>query len=148
MTTTTDRETDEAQIRHLMEARAVAVREKDVDAVMAALAPDALLFDALPPLLRSGAEAIRAKTAEWAGWYDGPIGYEIRDLNITAGADVAFCHYLNRVSGTLTNGQGVGMWLRSTVCLHKTAGAWTIVHEHTSVPFDPETGQASLTIEP
>jgi len=67
---------------------------------------------------------------------------------VTAGADVAFCHYLNRVSGTMTNGTSVDMWLRSTVCFRKTAGAWTITHEHTSVPFDAETGQASLTIQP
>lgn len=141
-------ESAEAQIRQLIEARVVAIREKDVDAATAILAPDALLYDALPPLKRSGAAAIRAKTAEWAGWYDGPIGYEIRDLSVTAGADVAFCHYLNRVSGTMTNGSSVAMWLRSTVCFRKTAGSWTIVHEHTSVPFDPENGQASLTIQP
>ncbi len=27
-------------------------------------------------------------------------------------------------------------------------GAWQIIHEHCSVPFNPETSQAVLTLEP
>lgn len=35
-------------------------------------------------------------------------------------------------------------WMRITVCLHREDGAWRVLHEHVSVPFDPMTGQASL----
>jgi hypothetical protein len=31
--------------------------------------------------------------------YERPLGYEIRDLTLTLGDDVAFGHSLNRVSG-------------------------------------------------
>jgi ketosteroid isomerase-like protein len=47
----------------------------------------------------------------------------------------------------MTNGSAVDMWVRSTVCL-RTSGDWLIVHEHTSVPFDAESGRATLDLTP
>jgi ketosteroid isomerase-like protein len=85
-------------------------------------------------LQRIGAEALRARAAEWLGWYDGPVGYDIRDLRVTAGDDTAFASYLYRVTGTMTNGSAVDMW--------------AIAHEHTSVPFDAESGQTALDLAP
>lgn len=80
--------------------------------------------------------------------YQGPIGYEIRDLNITTSDTVAFCHYLYRVSGMTTDGGKVDMWVRATVCYRKIDGEWRVTHEHGSVPFDPESGKASLDLKP
>lgn len=80
--------------------------------------------------------------------YKGPIGYEVRDLAITAGQDVAFASYLYRVTGTRTDGAVVDMWVRATGGYRKIDGAWTIAHEHQSVPFDPESGKASLDLKP
>ena len=78
----------------------------------------------------------------------GAIGYEIRDLDITRSEDVAFCHYLYRVSGTTADGGEIDMWVRATVCCRQIDGLWRITHEHGSVPFDPESGQASLDLVP
>jgi len=69
-------------------------------------------------------------------------------LEITTGNDVAFCHYLYRVSGTLKGGGKINMWVRATVCFRQTDGKWMIVHEHQSVPFDVEMGKASLNLQP
>lgn len=140
--------TNEAQIRALLEERVQAVHEKDVETLVSAALPDIVSFDALPPLQRIGAEAVRARAAEWLGWYDGPVGYDIRDLHITAGDDTAFASYLYRVTGTMTNGSKVDMWVRSTMGLQKRDGQWAIAHEHTSVPFDAESGQAALDLAP
>ena len=89
-----------------------------------------------------------SRVEAWAGSYRGPIGYEIRDVRIAAGQDVAFAHYLYHVTGTLTDGSAVAMWVRATLGLQKADGAWKIVHDHESVPFDPATGQASLDLTP
>ena len=140
--------TDEAQIRALLDERVRAIHEKDVETLVSAALPDIVSFDALPPLQRIGAEAVRARAAEWLGWYDGPVGYDIRDLRITAGDDTAFASYLYRVTGTMTNGSTVDMWVRSTICLRKRNGDWLIAHEHTSVPFDAESGRATLDLRP
>src|SRR3982750_1464663 len=102
----------EDEIRKLVENRVESVRTKDIDRLMADHAPDILLFDVLIPLQYSGAIEAQKRTAEWFGWYDGPIGYEVIDLRVTAGEDVAFCSYLYHVTGTMTNGNKVNMWVR------------------------------------
>jgi ketosteroid isomerase-like protein len=38
--------------------------------------------------------------------------------------------------------------MRGTVGYRRTGGRWLIVHEHYSVPFDPESGKALLRLEP
>jgi uncharacterized protein (TIGR02246 family) len=137
----------EDQIRALLDERVRAIRARDAQALTSACAPDIVSFDALPPLQRLGAEAVRARAEQWLDWYDGPVGYEVRDLRITAGDDTAFASYLYRVTGTMTNGSTVDMWVRSTICLRKSGGDWLIAHEHTSVPFDAESGRATLNLK-
>jgi uncharacterized protein (TIGR02246 family) len=148
MTTAPISTSNEDQIRALVDDRVRAIHQKDVAALVARTAPDIVSFDALPPLHRTGAEAIRARAEEWFGGYDGPIGYEVRDLRITAGDDVAFAHYLYRVTGTLTGGAVVDMWVRTTMGLRQAEGVWVITHEHNSVPFDAASGKAALDLTP
>lgn len=85
---------------------------------------------------------------KWFSSFQGPIGYEMRDLSITTGDGVAFCHSLNRVSATRTDGKKLDMWWRATVCYCKIDGKWMITYEHSSVPFDVESGKASLDLKP
>jgi ketosteroid isomerase-like protein len=80
--------------------------------------------------------------------YQRPLGYEIRDLTITLGDDVAFAHSLNRVSGKLKNGNRTDFWLRATTCFRRIDGNWLIAHDNISVPFDPATGTALLNLQP
>jgi ketosteroid isomerase-like protein len=86
--------------------------------------------------------------SEWFSSYEGRIGYDVHDLDIPAGDDVAFCHSLYRVSGTMKNGQQVGMWVRAALCLRKLDGAWKVTHEHNSAPFDGQSGKAALDLKP
>jgi ketosteroid isomerase-like protein len=97
---------------------------------------------------RVGVDDVRPRTEQWFASFHGPIGYETRDVRVTAGDDVAFAHFTYRVSGTLASGEELGMWNRATLCFRKIDGKWRIMHEHDSVPFDPETGLASTNLEP
>jgi uncharacterized protein (TIGR02246 family) len=148
MTTPQSQMSDEEQIRALIEDRIQAVRTKDATGAMSVVAPDVLLFDVVNPLRNVGADKARQRIDEWFSSFEGPIGYQLHDLKIVAGTDVAFCHSLNQVDGTKTDGNKLQMWWRATVCLRKIDGRWTITHEHSSVPFDPATGKASLDLEP
>ena len=139
---------DEAQIRTLIEGRVKAVSKKDSNALLSNHAADILSFDVINPLQHSGVDAVRARAEKWFASYQSSIGYEIRDLNIITSETVAFCHFLYQVSGTLNDGGNINMWVRATVCLSKVGGKWLITHEHQSVPFDVETGKASLDIKP
>lgn len=140
--------TDEARIRDLIEKRVPALAAGDAGPLTSHYADRVVVFDAVGPLRHIGAAAHARRVTDWLSAYRGGIDYTIRDLSVTAGADVAFCHYLYRVAGTMTDGTGVDMWLRSTICLRKTDGEWTITHEHTSVPFDGATGAAALDVQP
>jgi len=148
MTTEKSHIPDQSQIRMLIENRIKAVHAKDINAAMSNHAPDVLMFDVVNPLHYSGSDMVRARTKEWFALYDGPIGYKIRDLSITTGDDVAFCHYLYQVSGTRTDGVNVTMWVRATMCFQKIGGTWMVMHDHEPVPFDPESGKASLDLKP
>jgi PhnB protein len=123
----------EAQIRGVLDDWARAIRAKDASGVMAHYAPHSVMFDLAPPLISTGADAQRLQA--WFSTWQGPLGYEIRDLDITAGDDVAFCHGLSRLSGTKTDGEKADVWFRQTLCLRKIGGAWRIAHQHESVPF-------------
>jgi ketosteroid isomerase-like protein len=131
----------EEQIRMLLEARTRALADRDAATAAASYGNDVVLFDAVGPFVRRG-EAPAERLKAWIGLYRTGIGHEIRDLEITAGVDLAFCHFLVRISGTMHDGTEVAMWVRATSCLRRHGGSWTIVHEHASVPFDAETGQA------
>lgn len=139
---------DEAQIRALIEERIPALATRNADALTSRYATNVVLFDAVGPLRYNGSDAQAQRVTEWLSVYPDGIACEIRDLEVTAGTDVAFCHYLYRVGGTMTDGTQVGMWLRATVCLRKINGAWVITHEHASVPFDGATGTASADLTP
>jgi uncharacterized protein (TIGR02246 family) len=140
--------TAEAEIRALIDHQAKAIRAKDVDGSVSGYAPDVLLFDVVNPLQSTGSDAARARLKEWFASFQGPIGYELRDLSIAAGDDVAFCHSLNRVSATTADGQKLDMWGRASMGLRKIDGAWMVTHEHASVPLDTTSGRASLDLEP
>jgi uncharacterized protein (TIGR02246 family) len=138
----------ECQIRTLMDNLADAIRSKDVNAITAQYAPDVLAFDLLPPLQYSGADAIRKRVSEWFSSFQGSIGFEMRNLSITAGDDVAYCYSLNGVSGTTKGGAKVDMWWRATNCFRKIDGNWFVTHGHSSEPFDMESGKALLDLKP
>ena len=125
---------DEAEIRRRIESWAQALRAKDVHGVVSHYAPDVVAFDLAPPLQHRG-DAVREGLEEWFPTFVGPIGYDIRDLTIIAGGEVAFSRSLNRISGKRTNGETTDVWVRATVCFGKIDGSWMVVHEHASVPF-------------
>jgi len=139
---------DEADIRDRINRLVAAIRAADLEGVKFIYAPDIVSFDIVPPLQHRGA------TAQWENWedvfksYQRPLGYEIRDLTITVGDDVAFGHSLNRISGTLKNGNRSAFWLRWTTCWKKIDGDWLIVHHQASVPLDIKSGKALQDLKP
>jgi ketosteroid isomerase-like protein len=148
MTMTPRHTVDEADIRQRLDSFVEAIRAMDLERVKPIYAPDLVSFDIVSPLQHLGAEA------KWKNWadvfttYQRPLGYEIRDLTITVGDDVAFARSLNRISGTLKNGERKEFWLRWTTAWRKIEGNWLIAHDQVSVPIDVQSGKALLDLEP
>jgi ketosteroid isomerase-like protein len=130
---------DEAfmELRALIEARAEAVRTKDVAKAGACIASDVVLFDVVNPPQYQGSEALTQRTEQWFSSFEGPLEFEVEDLKITASGDIGFSHSFNRVKGNKTDGQKLEMQWRSTTCYCKTEAGWKVIHEHNSVPFIP-----------
>jgi ketosteroid isomerase-like protein len=145
----TQREIDEIDIRQRIDTLVEAIRTLDLDQMSSIYAPDIVSFDIQPPLQHVGAEAKRKQWVNVSMVFQRPLGYEVRDLTITVGDDVAFGHCFSRLSGTLKNGSSTsGSWVRWTMGLRKIAGNWLIVHDQISVPTDVESGRALLDLAP
>ena len=61
---------------------------------------------------------------------------------------MAFIHTLERITGTLKNGQKSDLWVCATSGLRKINGKWLIVHDHISAPVNLDTGKAVLDLKP
>ncbi|HSS01225.1 MAG TPA: nuclear transport factor 2 family protein [Kofleriaceae bacterium] len=138
---------NEAMIRELFDDLVAAIRAKNLDGVMACYATDLVAFDIVPPLQFVGASAYRKP---WQDVFERfqTLDYEVRDLSIVAGDDVGFSYSLNRIHGTMTNGEKTDLWLRLTACYRKIDGRWRIAHLQASVPADLATGKAVLDLKP
>jgi len=135
--------TDEDQIRTVIADRAAAMRDRDAERFVAHYAQQIVKFDLAPPLLLTAPEArdAEALSAWFASHPGGHIDYEIHDLTVTVGGDVAFCHSLNHVARAL--------WFRSTIGLRKIDGEWQVTHEHNSTPFYMDrSDKAALDLQP
>lgn len=141
-------QTSEAELRALIATQAEAVRRRDVEGALAHYAPDVRLYDVTEPLQLVGREAAARRLREWFAAFRGAIGYELRDLTVVAEEQAAFCYSLHRVIGVRADGTRLDMWWRATTCYRREKGQWTVTHEHSSVPFDPSSGAASLRLKP
>jgi ketosteroid isomerase-like protein len=138
----------EAELRALLEDVSAAVRRKDATALVSRYATDVIAFDVVDPLQYRGRDEVRRRADDWLSSWHGEIEFEMRDLVFSVSAESAFCHSLNHVAGTKTNGDTVDMWWRATIGFSKHDSGWVVTHLHSSVPFDMATGKASLNLKP
>ena len=130
-----------------MRAWAKAITAKDADAVAAHYASDFVAFDLAPPLKTVGfdGEALEA----WFNTWDGPIGYDIADQDITVSGRLAVAASLNHMTGKKVDGEQVDLWTRSTVCFRKVGAKWDVIHVHNSVPLQMDgSGKAATDLKP
>ncbi|MFF5174740.1 YybH family protein [Micromonospora sp. NPDC000089] len=136
------------ELRELIEERVAAVARRDAAALAARQADDVLAFNVLPPLQLRGADQVAPQTEAWFDSYASGPGYEIRDLHVDADGDLGYCAFLYHVTGRLRSGDEVSMWVRATLVCRKRDGRWLIVHDHESIPWDPQTGQGLAALDP
>ena len=124
-------ETAAREIRTLIEAWTEAVRRHDMPGILARHAQDIVMFDLPPPLQSNGMEAY-GKTWDLFFKYHKPSqAFDIEELAITAGDDVAFAVAIMRCGAGSKPG---GFQFRLTIGLRKIDGDWRVTHEHHSIP--------------
>lgn len=135
---------EEAEIRTGLNELAQALRDKDIEALMAHYAADTVVFDLRPPPRIKSADRYRRNFEAWFASVDGSIAYDVHERTVAAKNDLGFCHSLCHVRAARASGEQADYWVRVTSGLRKTNGCWLITHEHISMPIDLE----SMTAEP
>ncbi|MFG2449403.1 YybH family protein [Streptomyces sp. NPDC048512] len=128
---------DEQQIRALVERWAAAVREGDLDGVLADHTPDIVMYDVPPPY--EGVRGIDAYRETWPpffAWQAQGASFTVESLDVVAGDDVAYAHALLRCGTPEEFAKNPDMRLRLTLGLRKEGGRWSVAHEHHSFPDD------------
>lgn len=138
----------EDELRTFIADRARAVAERDSDVLIAMHAPDVTSFPVLPPSRTAGTGAVEESLEAWFGGYAEGPGYEVHGLEVGGDGDAGHCAFRYHVTGTLQDGSQVDMWVRSTLVCRRADGVWRVVHQHESVPFEPDTGAALVSLGP
>jgi len=140
----------ESAITELYDAWLAAVRHQDLDAVISFYTDDVLAFDAILALQFKGKEAYRK---HWQACMElCPMGekesiFEMHDLAVQSGGDIAFVHALMRC-GYKEGDRIDASWMRMSAGLQQQGGEWKIAHEHFSAPFEMPSGKAMFHLSP
>jgi uncharacterized protein (TIGR02246 family) len=126
---------DDTQIRDLIRRWADAVHAGDLETVVADHADDIVMFDVPPP--EDGLRGIDAYRDVWPPffkWQRSGAAFEIVELYVTAGEDVAYAWALLRCGTPDELAADPANRLRLSIGLRKESGRWVVAHEHHSFP--------------
>jgi PhnB protein len=129
-------QSDEQQIRQIIESQHDALSSKDAAGAIAPYAKGNVMYTMAPPLRSQNDDEASATDAvnKWLNtWESGP-NFETRDLSVTAAGDLAYSTGLVHMTGD-QKGKRTDQWYRRTVVFQRIDGQWKIVHDHESVPF-------------
>lgn len=140
---------DVKAIQHIIDTWKAALASKKIDEIMASYEKDVIAFDAHPDLRIKGADAYKAHWQKCVTECPATsLEQEIHEVKITTSDELAFSHFLMWAGATMPDGSKASCWMRITSCYQKIEGTWRIMHEHSSVPVNFETGQARLDAKP
>lgn len=132
----------ETEIRELIERWAAAVHAGDLATVLDRHGDDIVMFDVPPPY--EGVRGIDAYRETWPPFFEwqaqGAL-FEIVELDVVGGADVAFAYALLKCGKPDEIGE---QRLRLTVGLRRADGRWVVVHEHHSFSDDSSPAQDDI----
>ena len=129
----TPEDDESAQIRNLIEGWAAAVRQKDMTGILRHHAEDIVMFDLPPPLELKGIEAYEETWALFFNSSPEPPVFDVVNLRIAAGNDVAFAIALMRCV-VVEDDVASDLDFRLTIGFRKVDGQWLFQHEHHSIP--------------
>ena len=113
----------------------LAVRAGELEGVLSAHAEDIVMFDVPPP--DNGVRGIDAYRETWPpffGWLRSGASFDIVELDVTAGDDVAYAWALLRCGTEDEFRKDPDNRLRLTIGLRRDGGRWVVSHEHHSFP--------------
>ena len=126
---------DPQEITDLIRAWVSAVRAGELEGVLSAHAEDIVMFDVPPPDNGGGGiDAYRETWPPFFGWLRSGASFDIVELDVTAGDDVAYAWALLRCGTEDEFRKDPDNRLRLTIGLRRDGGRWVVSHEHHSFP--------------
>lgn len=138
--------TEEIEIRQLIVDKANAICSKDIPRLVSQYADGAVIYDLKPPFQITGIDSIHELWETGLGSFPDFFEMVTKDLRICMSGDLALAHWLFCFTGK-EESEGMQAWMRATIGYHRVQGIWKIVHEHCSVPFNPDTGKVVFTLD-
>jgi ketosteroid isomerase-like protein len=126
---------DEQIVRQSIADLHAAICRKDIGGIMSYYSADAVIFNVKPPYQIRDRKSWQDVWESSLAHFPAAFSVETRDFELDVSGDLAVARYLLRFRGLPGNLR----WIRQTVTHRKVRNTWQIVHEHSSVPFDPET---------
>ena len=123
----------ESEVRELIDDWVKAVQAGDLAGVVAGHDNDIVMFDVPPPVL--GIRGIPAYREAWPPFFDWEAfgaQFELAELDVTAGEDVAYAWALLRCGDEQDLREDPERRLRLTLGLRRVDGRWSVTHEHHS----------------
>jgi ketosteroid isomerase-like protein len=124
---------DKELIQTRIKCWAEAVHAGDIATVLADDADDIVMFDVPPP--EDGVRGIDAYRETWPPffeWQTMGASFEIVELDVTAGDEVAYAYALLRCGSQQELASEPDRRLRLTIGLRKEGERWIVAHEHHS----------------
>lgn len=139
----------ERELRQLHQRWFDSTAAKDLEGLMAPIAGDVVSYEHEQPLQYVGVDAVREVCkAGLDAPGDGGVTWQVPDMKIVVDGDLAVAWGLNHVQVEQADGQRTSSWSRGTRVFARRGGAWLMVHQHLSFPFDPATGEAKTDLVP
>jgi uncharacterized protein (TIGR02246 family) len=125
------------EIRDLIHRWAEAVHSGDLETVVADHAADIVMFDVPPP--ENGVRGMAAYRECWPPFFEFQAtggSFDIQELQVTEGADVAFAFALLVCDTPEGRAAKPDRRLRLTLGLRREQGRWVVAHEHHSFTLE------------
>lgn len=121
---------------------------KDLDGLMTHIADDVVSYEHDVPLEYIGVDSVREVCKFGLEATSGTVSWDVPDLKVLVRDDIAVAWGLNRVRAEQPDGSTDESWSRGTRVFQRVDGSWSMIHQHLSYPYDPETGEARTDLRP
>jgi uncharacterized protein (TIGR02246 family) len=137
----------EREVRDVLRQWSESTAAQDLDGLMGPIADDVVSYEHEQPLQYVGRDAVREVCARNLH-VPGRVTLDHPDLTVRVEDHLAVAWGLVHVRVALDDGQEIDSWSRGTRVFARRDGSWQMVHQHLSIPYDRETGEARADLRP
>ncbi|MFF2755543.1 YybH family protein [Psychrobacillus sp. NPDC058041] len=140
-----------SEVREVLENYKSAIYEKDVERFLSSYASDIHIYDSWENWESIGISKWREMVNEWfKGLSEEGVSLQVdfNDLVVEESSNMAFVRCAVKFAAQNKSGEIIRqMTNRFTFCLKKVNESWAIIHEHSSLPINIETGKGIFNLK-